>query len=302
MEEKRSALHENVRHGDLGFPMKVYLNDFTTYVAQKIQWHWHEEIEFVVVTSGVTQFEIGADTFLLKKGEGIFINANILHSMRPYGEEPAYMFSIVANPAVLGIEKGFLLSSKYVMPFITNSNLLYEIIQPDQDWKSAIISRLEQIYTRYEEEAYGYEYTIRNILCEVWFELVNRLWRFKSEISRAKDLDEERIYEAMEYIRKYYHKKLSLEDICKAVNVSKSECCRCFQRKLKMSPFEYLLTHRITIAAKMLETTNKTVVEIALQTGFSSNSYFCKLFKKYMNCTPLVYRETRKKLLEKTLD
>ncbi len=299
MEYNLNALHENVRHGDIGFPMKVYQNDFTKYVASKIQWHWHEEMEFVVVTCGITEFSIGQDTFLLKEGEGIFINANVLHSMRPYGDQPSYMFSIVVSPSVLGTEKGFLVTTKYVTPFISNMNLQYELIKPEEEWKANVIQNLHQIYNLYTEEEYGFEYRIRGLLCEVWFEFVSRQWRFQSEIKKAKDLDEERIYNAIEFIRKNYFKRIALEDICKAINVSKSECCRCFQRKLKLSPFEYLLIHRITVAARLLETTNLTVVEIALQTGFSSNSYFCKLFKKYMNLTPLEYRESRQELSEK---
>ena len=290
----KNSLHENVKHGDIGFPMKVYQNDFTKYVGQKIQWHWHEEVEFVVVTSGQVQFSIVSDTFLLKEGEGMLINANVLHSMIPLGEQPAYMFTIVASPSILGIEKGFYLTSKYVDPFISNRNLLYEVFRQDAGWQSGLIEHLNQIYDLYERADYGFEYRIHNILCEIWFELIDKRWKYQSQTSKPKDIDEERVYHAIEYIRGNYQNKISLEEICKEINVSKSECCRCFQRKLKMSPFEYLLTHRITAAAKLLETSNLTVVEIALQTGFSSNSYFCKLFRKYMSQTPLEYRESRK--------
>lgn len=294
MDHNKNALHENVKHGDIGFPMKVYQNDFTKYAGQKIQWHWHEELEFVVVTSGEVQFSIASDSFLLHEGEGILINANVLHRMIPVGIRPAYMFTIVASSSILGIEKGFLLTSKYVDPFINNRNLLYEVFSQDSEWQSELVRQLNQIYDLYEQGRFGYEYRIHNILCGIWFELIERRWRYQSIVKKPKDIDEERIYEAIEFIRKNYQSKISLEEICREINVSKSECCRCFQRKLKMSPFEYLLTYRITAAAKLLETSNLTVVEIALQTGFSSNSYFCKLFRKYMSQTPLEYRENRK--------
>lgn len=291
-------LQEKVMHGDLSFPMKVYLNDFTTYVAENIPWHWHGEIEFVVVTQGTVLISVGMASFVLEKGNGLFINANTLHQMKPIGEEKAYMFSIVTHPCILGIEKGFLLSSKYVEPYITNDNLKYQLLSAEIDWQLIVIAKLQSIYNIFMGKEYGYEYILHNLICEVWFTLVQRIWSFQTEEPAYKDLDESRIYLVLQYIHNHYTDTITLADMCQEINVSKSECCRCFKRKLKMTPFEYLMLHRITMAAKMLESTNETITEISLNNGFNSNSYFCKLFRSYLDCSPMEYRKSRKKKVE----
>ncbi len=288
---------EKRKHGDVGFPMNVYWNDFTTYVAESIPWHWHEEIEFAVVTQGTIEVFTGTTSIILKEGEGIFINADTLHQMKPVGKNRVYMFTIVAHPCILGIEKGFLISSKYVTPFITNDNIKGQVFKSDIEWQNEVIINLRKIYDSYVQKKYGYEYKLHNLLCSIWFAMVEHVWSSQIAEITYKDLDENRIYQALQYIQSHYMEAVSLEDICRQLSISKSECCRCFKRNLRMTPFEYLMIHRVSIAAKLLENTNQTITEIAIGTGFNSNSYFCKIFKKYMSVSPMEYRKNRKETI-----
>lgn len=293
--ETDRKLYEKTRHGEPGFPMVVYYNDFTTYVGERIPWHWHEEVEFVMVTDGAVEFSVGTDVLLLKAGEGIFINTNTLHNMAPQGEGRAYMYSVLVNPGILGTERGVLLSSEYVTPYVTDEGLRYEILRPESGWETECLQKLSEICAVYMEKGFGYEYRLHNLVCEVWFALVREVFSHRSRKPRSRGADEERIYEALQYIQAHFKEELSLADLSSALNISKSECCRCFQRNLRMTPFEYLMMYRINRAAQILEKTGKTVTEIALETGFHSNSYFCKLFKRYMNCTPVEYRKEKRK-------
>ena len=288
IQDKR--LFENRKHGDLGFPMKIYWNDFTTYVAESIPWHWHEEMEFAVVTEGKVEISVASNTWILEAGEGVFINVDTLHQMKPFGEKKAYMFTIVAHPSILGIEKGFLLSTKYVTPFTGNDGIKGQVFYPRKEWQQTILLNLQKMYETYTEKTYGYEYRLHNLLCEIWYVMIQNAWEQEREQISYKDVDEERIYQALEYIQAHYMEAMTLEDICNRLSISKSECCRCFKRCLKMTPFEYIMIHRISVASKLLEKTNQSITQIAMDTGFNSNSYFCKIFRKYMNGSPIEYR------------
>ncbi len=60
-----------------------------------------------------------------------------------------------------------------------------------------------------------------------------------------------------------------------------------------MTPFEYLMRYRILEATKkMIETIKNpmSIADIALSVGFNNVSYFNKLFKKFLGCTPTYYR------------
>ena len=61
-----------------------------------------------------------------------------------------------------------------------------------------------------------------------------------------------------------------------------------------MTPFEYLMKYRIFEATKKLldnKTVSDSISDLALSVGFNNISYFNKLFKRYLDCTPTEYRE-----------
>lgn len=287
--ESRQALQEKKLHGEPGFPMVVYHNDFTQYVSEQIPWHWHGELEFVVVTEGCAEFSVGADIFLLKQGEGIFINRDILHHMEPRGERPAYMFSVLLHPGLLEAGQGALLAAKYVTPYLT-PDIPYAFLQPETETGQRCLEKLRQIYQVYQEKAFGYEYALHNLICEVWLYLVRENWGETEQSKKTRSASEERIYQALSYIQQHFARQITLEEICGMLHVSKSECCRCFRQKLRMTPFAYIMTYRVNEAAQRLAESTDSVTEIAQQCGFGSDSYFCKQFRRYMGCTPLEYR------------
>lgn len=61
-----------------------------------------------------------------------------------------------------------------------------------------------------------------------------------------------------------------------------------------MTPFEYLLRYRIYVSAiKLCQPENAllSIAELADASGFGNASYYNKIFKKYLHCTPSEYRQ-----------
>ena len=69
---------ERVRHGTALFPVAFYDTDLRQY---PVSWHWHTELEAVVVTQGAAVFAVGQERFTVRQGEGIFINSGVLHAV-----------------------------------------------------------------------------------------------------------------------------------------------------------------------------------------------------------------------------
>lgn len=67
---------ELVEHGTVAFPVAIYRNDLT---AAEVPWHWHEEMETLVVMEGSVVVTAGGEEYTLVEGEGMFINAGVLH-------------------------------------------------------------------------------------------------------------------------------------------------------------------------------------------------------------------------------
>ena len=61
-------------------------------------------------------------------------------------------------------------------------------------------------------------------------------------------------------------------------------------REVGTSFVELLLSERINAAKKLLLTTDMSITDIALDTGFSDSSYFIKKFRRSTGITPYKYR------------
>ena len=63
---------------------------------------------------------------------------------------------------------------------------------------------------------------------------------------------------------------------------------------MKESILEYISHYRIQQSLYLLQDKELSILQISLKVGFSSTSYYSKLFKKYMKMTPKEYRRLLK--------
>ena len=105
---------------------------------------------------------------------------------------------------------------------------------------------------------------------------------FRSSMARVQD-----------FIDRSLGDDLSLVVIASQVNMSVCGLTRLFQRHHATSPHQYLLACRITKASRILVETELPISEVALATGFSSQSHFATAFKKKVGLSPKAYRHER---------
>ena len=95
------------------------------------------------------------------------------------------------------------------------------------------------------------------------------------------------------FVRDNIRENLSVEEICKNMNVSKNTLYRHLRRHLGMSVNEYILCQRISLAKELLSETKESVGSICEKVGISDTSYFCKLFKARTGLSPTKYRRMK---------
>lgn len=97
----------------------------------------------------------------------------------------------------------------------------------------------------------------------------------------------------LSWIDNHYAEKIALNDIARAGQLSRSECCRYFKRMLHTTPLNYVTDYRLQKSAVLLQQADSSITEVAYQVGFNSTSYFIEKFRKAMNMTPLAYRKLK---------
>jgi len=103
---------------------------------------------------------------------------------------------------------------------------------------------------------------------------------------------DDRIQSAVSYIEKNLEKDLSIQKISKNVNISKSVLYKYFHNYFNCTISEYINKKRIEKIVEYLRKTNLSIEEISQKVGFSSMSYFGKIFRQQKNMSPLKYKKT----------
>ena len=96
---------------------------------------------------------------------------------------------------------------------------------------------------------------------------------------------------AENYIKSNLGKKLLIEDVAKAVGVSRAYLRNIFFELRGVSPQEFLSDERIKKAKELLGYSDFNISQIAEMTGFKNIHYFSNVFLKYVGSRPLEYRE-----------
>ena len=105
--------------------------------------------------------------------------------------------------------------------------------------------------------------------------------------------------QVIDYIEKNLDKQITLDDLADVVYFNRSYLIERFKAVYGIPPMKYVNWKRIEKAKELLLTTNKSITEIAVETGFQSIHYFSRYFKEKENDTPNGYRQKRKASFDK---
>ena len=98
------------------------------------------------------------------------------------------------------------------------------------------------------------------------------------------------MWRVLEYIDDHYQNEISLQQVARLVNISTTSLSRNFTKCMGIGFAGYIMQKRIQYAIRLLMSSDKTVLEIALESGFNNTASFYKAFKKITNLTPKDYR------------
>jgi AraC-like DNA-binding protein len=135
---------------------------------------------------------------------------------------------------------------------------------------------------------------VTSILQKGIFSARETLAQVESALARAPKLGSQMqrlIRKVIVYLNGHYSEPFSRKDLAHHFGVSARYLSRCFRQEMGITPLEYLNRYRMRKAKELLKS-GQNVTETALAVGFSSVSYFNRLFKKEVGISPSVYRRT----------
>ena len=282
--------HELVRHGTDAFPIACYENDMAKDV---VPWHWHEELEAGVVLEGSLVFAAGQERYILKQGDGFYLNAGILH--RCWDDHASCrLMSMVFHPRLVGGSLDSVIYQNYVQPLLEDRALECIRLSPEVPWQAEMMAQMTDCWQACVQEPMGFEIKARNLLSEMILALHHYAPAAKKMPSAKALRDAERIKTMLQFIHDNCAEEIRLEQIAASAAVSESECIRCFRAAIGATPVQYLRHYRVRRAAQLLSGTEEKISSVCTLCGFQDISYFTKTFREIMGCAPAEYRRKKR--------
>lgn len=274
------------------FPYVFHYTDSEIVSSETLPWHWHEEVEFVYMVKGKTEYRSNHQSVMIEEGTGAFVNSNLLHMISIPADAKNFVWhSHLLGGIILSGFPGSIFEKIYVTPILQCNNLdIFHITRETENQRN-ILNLLIKVSEIADEAEFGHELKIRNLFSDIWLYLMMDIKELLNKRGNKNAIENERMKLMLSFINEHYDKKISLEDIADSANLSPRESLRCFKKNINITPFQYLLEYRTEKAAELLILGNDSVLEIALSTGFNTSSYFGKVFKEIKGCTPKEYRK-----------
>ncbi len=272
-------------NGTKALPVSIYNDDLK---KEPVPYHWHDEIEFIVVISGEMEIECELERFILKQGQGAFINSGRLHSCKNYNNRNCIIKSFVLHPRFIYGDITSVLFEDYLYKLLSETSVSY-FLMPNEMCEVILFA-----FELFINKEFAYEFFVREHLTKVLLNIIKYSDGNENQVDLKTLKQLNRCKKMMSYIHQNFKNEITLSQIADSAGVKESEALRCFKNTLKTSPIKYLKRYRLKQSALLLKTTTSSIIDIGLTCGFFEMSYFSKSFKEEYGITPTKYRNNFK--------
>lgn len=295
MESDFRKLKENKKHGNFLLPFIKY-DTFIPNCFSIFPMHWHDEMEFIKIIKGKYIVNINLKEYVVEEGDIVILKPCTLHSFKQYENEKMASKTIMFDLSMLNSNVTDACSIKYFTPFLDNKVSYPTILKPSDKGYKNIKNCIDKLFLCYEEKNEFFELQLKSYLFELFYILFKECFEIHDCSTKIKDDTTNDIKAILEYIKINYMNPISIKDLANVVNFSEHYFMRFFKKYMGMTCVDYINEYRLNIATNLLETTDMSIMEIAVKVGVNNISYFNKIFKKKFNLTPKEYRKNLKNI------
>lgn len=292
-EQRKDSLKENRHHGTQAFPLAAYWIGPIAPGEPVLDCHWHSEAEWFFVLEGEVLFQIGTDYFPVTAGEAVYIDGGDIHAGHALGNSPCSYCAVVFDTELLASASFDTVQEQFIVPLQDKSRTFPRILRPGTDWGDGALRYLGSLFDACADDRGGYEAAAKGLLLLMLHELSSR-GRLENRSERDGNsyhrFKLERLKSVIGYMQEHYGRQIRIAQLAEQIPMSEGQFSRFFKSMTRQTPVEFLNAYRIKKAAELLKQPEAKVSSVAMDVGFDHISYFVKVFRSRMKCTPSEYR------------
>lgn len=281
---------EAVDYDERGIPVYIQTRALSDYVNMRSFPHWHEEIEFMYIISGILDYHVNGKSIILKTNDCAIVNSRQINYSSSVHQQDCTFACILFHPSLFtGNQKIY---DRCVAPIIHNPDFEYFYYPHAHPFHEVIATFMKSMIAEKSEHAPGYELRMLSCMLDFWIHFIDETHLLSS--GRASMVDPSfQIYQNMlAFIHQHYMDKITLADIAAAGNVCRSKCCQIFKNYLGSSPVDFLNRYRLEISYNLLSDKSLSITDISVFCGFSQPSYYTQFFRSVYGYTPSEFRKS----------
>ena len=256
---------------------------------------WHDRLELFLPLDGPVRFRMGDQTVVLERGDLLVVDNLKVHHVVDFPGFDTRVIVISFLPEFvysLGSPSG---DYTFLLPFYSKVDRRPHVVRAAGDAAAAVHTALASLLDAYfsRDQRQFVQAGSKAFLTVVLFHLARHFrasdvlkWEFDRQQQRSL-----RLRKLFEHIQACYMEKLSVTAAAKIVAMSPAAFTKAFKQVAGMTLVGYLNHVRLSHAAKSLRESDRSIAEIAAETGFSDQSYFDRRFKSAFGMAPIHYRK-----------
>jgi len=258
-------------------------------------YHWHSCYEFTYIRSGEAFYYVGEKSYSVKSGDFILFNPVEYHGWELLSDTMEVM--VMLFPAALLQEEMAVKHLQYLKAFFEQGGYYQNYINGDDVNAKELREIFSSADQEFRERIPGYEIMIHadvqkllTVLTRYYVKTEVSLHDFNIRAAAAKQLEP-----AILYIYYNYAEDITLKQMAELCCISPNYFSAYFKRICGSSFIQYLNEIRVQQARKQLLMTEKDILTISLDCGFTNLSNFYRIYQKYTGRTPGGERNIEKK-------
>lgn len=272
------------------FQARLYYNRENTMFRQ-VSIHAHPAMEISIPNRhGV--YVVGQKEYTFQPGDIFLFRSSERHGISQLrGNEDALCLGFHFFPDTFWSSIDQELVSEFISAFSPDRPNFENRIPGTSPEAPAIVSLLKAIEQEFDQKPHHYEHAIRANISLLMLQLLRACPAPAFAVSKSKTSHLKQVSAVMQYIDAHYSQKISLSELASVAHMSPSYLSHVFSSATGFSLWDYIIAKRIEQAKYLLLSTDRKVLDIALECGFQNSVHFNKCFRNQTGMTPSVYRE-----------
>lgn len=279
---------EKKSHGNPLFPYNTYLCSIPLDFTQ-VPLHWHDEMELIYIKKGRGTITVDFTQYTVSAGTIALIIPGQLHSIEQFEHESMEYENIIFHPGILVTKKTDTSNTDILAPLLSGKLSVPLLYTPEFPYYKEIAACIDANDEISRTNPPGYQLFIKSQLFMLFFILANKCLLKEHAKKDYKSLEKMKLI--LKYVENHYMDKITIEDIADEVGLSQSHFMKYFKNTMGTSFIEYLNEYRLTMASRLLVSSDSSILDIAAEVGYENLSYFNRTFKKRFEMTPREYRK-----------